>query len=84
MPTRRLLFPAVVTCAVALPIALVTLVMMDRSDPWTDPVQLGWAWLAGLGVGGFFGLFAYGWAAERDTEDSGQDDESPEDLGVDD
>jgi hypothetical protein len=78
MPTGRLLVPALVTCAVALPVALVTLVMMDRSDPWADPIQWGWGWLTGLSVGGFFGLFAYGWATERDTEDSGQDDELPE------
>lgn len=78
MPTRRLLIPALVTCALALPVAFITLAVLDPPDPWVNPIPWGWSWLTGLAVGGFFGLFAYGWAAERDAEEFGQDDELPE------
>jgi hypothetical protein len=84
MPTRRLFIPALVTCAVAFPVALVTLVMLDPSDPWVNPAPWGWSWLAGLAVGGFFGLYAYGWLADGDADLPGQDDESAEDFVVDD
>jgi hypothetical protein len=88
MPSRRLLFAALVTCAVAFPVAGVTHACMDspapfsvartnRPTPWLDPVQWGWSWLTGLAVGGWFGLCYYGWATERDPE---QDNESLEDF----
>jgi hypothetical protein len=45
---------------------------------------LGWAWITGLTVGSFFGLYADGRATERDAESAGRDGEPPDDLGEDD